>query len=325
MLRAKRYQEALAEQWDAFVAGSKNGTFLHLRAFMSYHESPLVDHSFVVSDLKGKIVALLPANLVADGTLMSHGGLTYGGFITGVGMTQPLMLDVFETTLIALQSAGHRRLVYKTIPGIHHRIPAEEDRYALFLCGAELVARDVWPVIPRADRAAFQERRRRGCRKALAAGLRVEECRDLAAYWAIVEELLAGRGSKPVHSRTEIEKLKRCFPERIRLFAAFRDGDMVAGVLIFESERVARAQYIASTAAGKESYALDLVFSVLLNEYYVDKPFFDFGTTTLDGGRSINIGLSDQKEGFGARTVVHDRYEIDLRAWNAKRLRDARS
>ena len=32
------------------------------------------------------------------------------------------------------------------------------------------------------------------------------------------------------------------------------------------------------------------------------------------GGRVINTGLIDQKEGFGARSVAHDHYRIDLTA-----------
>jgi hypothetical protein len=33
---------------------------------------------------------------------------------------------------------------------------------------------------------------------------------------------------------------------------------------------------------------------------------FDFGTADECDGRYLNRGLIDQKEGFGARAVVHD-------------------
>lgn len=48
----------------------------------------------------------------------------------------------------------------------------------------------------------------------------------------------------------------------------------------------------------------------LIHVYYASKPYFDFGTSDEDG--KLNLGLIDQKEGFGARTVVHDHYVLEL-------------
>ena len=39
---------------------------------------------------------------------------------------------------------------------------------------------------------------------------------------------------------------------------------------------------------------------------------FDFGISTEQGGRYLNEGLIFQKEGFGARTVVYDTYELNI-------------
>ena len=46
----------------------------------------------------------------------------------------------------------------------------------------------------------------------------------------------------------------------------------------------------------------------------MDKTYFDFGISTEENGRVLNSGLIDQKEGFGARGVVHDHYELDIAA-----------
>ena len=100
----------------------------------------------IVRDPEGEFVAVLPAH--SEGTaLVSHGGLSYGGFVIGAGMKTPLMLRVFESVLLALREQGFTALTYKTIPHIYHRQPAEEDRYALFLLGAELIRRDVLSVV----------------------------------------------------------------------------------------------------------------------------------------------------------------------------------
>ena len=87
---------------------------------------------------------------------------------------------------------------------------------------------------------------------------------------------------------------------------------MVAGCVVYETENVAHIQYIASSDEGRAVGALDGLFHYLINDVYRDVRFFDFGISTENGGSVLNNGLLSQKEGFGARGVVYDVYEIDL-------------
>jgi hypothetical protein len=50
----------------------------------------------------------------------------------------------------------------------------------------------------------------------------------------------------------------------------------------------------------------------MIEEVYAHKKFFDFGTSMNPRSEEINEGLTFQKEGFGARTIVYDTYEIKL-------------
>ena len=129
-MRVERYAEDKKAVWDEFVRKSKNGTFLFFRDYMDYHGDRFADHSLLISIRDGELLALLPAHRVGD-TLVSHGGLTYGGFITDDRMGAALMLDVFASAVAFSKQQGIGRLIYKTIPYIYHRLPAEEDRYAL--------------------------------------------------------------------------------------------------------------------------------------------------------------------------------------------------
>ena len=69
---------------------------------------------------------------------------------------------------------------------------------------------------------------------------------------------------------------------------------------------------MANSQRGREVGALDLVIDRLINEIYKDKKYFDFGISNEDNGRYLNEGLINQKEGFGARAVVHDFYEMEI-------------
>lgn len=322
-MRVERYQEAGKSAWDNFVRQSKNGTFLFLRDYMDYHRDRFEDHSLIVSDDDGTLAALLPGNL-RDGTLVSHGGLTYGGFVTDAQMKLPKMLEIFEATLRFLQEHSVRRLVYKCVPHIYHRAPAEEDLYALFLLNASLVRRGTLAVVHNANRLAIQERRRRGARKAAKNGVSVRESEDFDAYWEVLTaRLRQAHDTKPVHSVEEIRLLHERFPGNIKLFAAYQEERMLAGVVIYESEAVAHAQYIAGNDASRDLGALDLIFEELLARHYSAKPYFDFGTSDEKDGRLVNRGLIDQKEGYGARLVAHDHYEVDLASWEPGQLMGA--
>jgi hypothetical protein len=312
-MRVERYDRSSEAAWDAFVRASRNATFLLTRPYMDYHADRFADYSFIVRDPEGELVAVLPAH--SEGTaLVSHGGLSYGGFVIGGGMKTPLMLRVFESVLLALREQGFTALTYKTIPHIYHRQPAEEDRYALFLSGAELIRRDLLSVVSRENRLSYQARRTRGIKRAQGTGVTVTEEMAFTEFWDLLAATLADRfNATPVHSLAEICLLQERFPANIRLFSARSvGGELLAGVVIYQSERVAHAQYIASSPAGRDAGALDLVFDYLLNQVYKDQPYFDFGGSHEERGRTVNLGLIEQKEGFGARAVAHDHYRIDL-------------
>ncbi len=209
--------------------------------------------------------------------------------------------------------AGFTSWVYKTVPSIYHRVPAEDDRCALFLLDAQLVRRAMLSVLGARPRPGLQQRRERRVTRASRSGAQVRESRDFEQYWRILTvRLLEAFGTRPVHSLEEITLLHSRFPANIRLLAAFEDQAMTAGVVIYESDRVARTQYIAADSRGRVSGSLDLLVSTLIHQVFVDKPFVEFGTSDECNGRQINQGLIEYKEGFGARSVAHDHYRIDL-------------
>jgi hypothetical protein len=199
---------------------------------------------------------------------------------------------------------------------MYHQVPAQEDVHMLFLAGAKCTGQHVNPVIIPSNVPKFQERRVRGMKKALKEGVRIELSENIDAYYTIVEDLLKAYDSNPAHSREELIDLKKRFSNEIILHAAFVGNEMCAGLLCFETPNCVRFQYIASTLEGKDKGALDLLFATLIQETYSKKNFIDFGTSTNNQGSSLAIGISQQKEGFGARTSVQPIYTLALNSVN---------
>lgn len=302
----------MADEWNQFVSASKNGTFLFDRRFMDYHSDRFSDHSLMCYR-DGRLYALLPANEKGD-TLVSHGGLTYGGLVTDSRCSAKGVLDTFTAINRYLRAAGFRRVVYKAIPWIYHQLPAEEDLYALTaVCRARLTIRDISSTIVATRRLKFTESRRSGLRKAQKAGLRFRESTTVDDFWPILNDNLTQKYAvRPVHTADELRLLQSRFPENIKLWLVY-DGDKpVGGTLLFLTPQVLHTQYISATPYGKQHGAIDLLFDHLINHVYADYPYIDFGKSTVSDSADLNQQLIFQKEGFGARAVCYDTYEYDL-------------
>jgi hypothetical protein len=311
-MRIVKYQPENRNEWDAFVRASQNGTFLFCRDFMEYHADRFADCSLLCYE-RDELAALLPGNRAGD-TFYSHQGLTYGGFILQDKVKAVKMMNLFSELIAFLHQQGVKKMVYKAIPHIYHRYPAEADLYALFRYNATLTVRSISSVIDsREAKPEYAQLRKRQIKKAASQGISIGESDNFTEFWHILEEnLLAKHDAKPVHSLQEIERLKSKFPDEIRLFVALKDGKTLAGCVIFDTPQVAHTQYISANEEGKRAGALDAIFNYLINCVFASKKYFDFGTSTEDAGRCLNAGLIAQKEGFGARSVVYDCYEVDI-------------
>lgn len=310
-IKVDKYDSRKKTVWDRFIADSKNGFFLFYRNYMEYHADRFTDFSLMFYDDE-RLIGVLPATLKAK-TVISHGGLTFGGIVTGSRMRTAKMLEIFEALKGYLLDQGIHSLIYKAVPHIYADMPAEEDLYALHYVGAKLYRRDVSSSVDIKNKLGFSKGRKWLISRAKKLELSVKHVNDFETFMAIEEEnLIRQHGLKPVHTAAEMELLADRFPENIKLFASYKGDVMIGGVVIYESRHVAHAQYLAATEEGKETGATDIIVNYLINEYYAEKRYFDFGISTEDEGRYLNVGLIENKEGFGARAVVYDFYEWKL-------------
>lgn len=308
----KRYSQELKLVWDDFVSKSKNGHFMFNRDYMDYHSDRFDDHSLIIEDSKGKVIALLPAN-IKDKTLYSHQGLTFGGFIIDEKMKTESMLDIFTSLKSYLKDEQINKLIYKCIPHIYHTLASEEDRYALFRHNAQLTRREVTSTIYLEEKIRYSKGRKWSINKAKKEELTAVKSHDFDTFWSILESVLKSQhGTSPVHTLAEIESLASLFPNNISLYLTFKNDEPLAGAVLYENFNTVHTQYLANNDLGREIGALDFLTDYLIKEVYQDKKFFDFGTSNEQEGMVLNTGLIAQKEGFGARAIVHDFYSVEI-------------
>ena len=177
-LQVTKYEGNRKLEWDNFLKSSKNGHFFFYRDYMEYHSDRFQDFSLIIYNDKGNIMALLPASIDGD-TVISHGGLTFGGFVCDSKMTAAKMLDVFANVKQFLKNAGVRMFIYKCMPAIYNKYPSDEALYALFRNNAELYRRDVSFSIYLPDRLGYQEQRKRAIKKGYGYQYTLQESRNM--------------------------------------------------------------------------------------------------------------------------------------------------
>lgn len=299
--------------WNEFVKNSKNGHFFFLREYMEYHSDRFEDFSLLVFDNTDKLIAILPANLKED-IVYSHQGLTFGGFLVDDKMKTETMLEIFALLKEFLKGQNIEKLVYKCIPYIYHIKPSEEDKYALFRNDAKLIRRDVTSTIDLSEEVRYSKGRKWTINKAKRETIKTFESTNYEMFWELLTNVLeSNHDARPVHTLEEIKKLAFLFPNNIKLYLSEKNEKIVSGALIYENQNIVHTQYLANSENGRECGALDLLIDYLIKDIYKDKKYFDFGISNEDAGRFLNTGLIAQKEGFGARAVVHDFYELEIK------------
>ncbi len=99
----------------------------------------------------------------------------------------------------------------------------------------------------------------------------------------------------------------------MKQFNVYQNETLVGGTTIFETKKVAHAQYISANSEKQQLGTLDFLFNYLINEKYAEKDYFDFGISNENKGQQINEGLLSWKESFGARSIIHEFYEIETK------------
>lgn len=309
-MRVIKYTQKEKKIWDDFIDSSKNGTFMFKRDYMDYHSSRFKDCSLMFYEDE-QLVAIMPASIHGN-ELRSHGGLTYGGIISGHNMKAHNMLEVFDSLKLFLKENDLKKIIYKKIPYIYQNYLSDEDLYALFKNNAKLIRRDISTTIDLACPCKMTKGRKAQISRAKREGVVIKQSDDFETFIELENQVLKEKhGAVAVHSAEELKLLYSRFPNEIKLYVAQYQKEIIAGALIFIHKNLIHTQYLASGEKSREIGALDLLIGELL-QIYKDKKYFDFGISTTNAGKDLNEGLISQKEGFGGRATVYDFYELEI-------------
>lgn len=312
MFEIIRYSARYHDVWNNYVSKARNATFLFYREYMEYHQDRFHDHSLLFF-VGNHLHSVLPAHEVSE-LFCSHRGLTYGGLLMDEDVTTADVLTLFEELNDYLRKQGFRKVLYRAIPWVYHRIPAEEDLYAIFWkCGARLQQRMSGTAVDMNANLRWRKDHRRRLKQAHEAGVRVVRNASMAEFWPVLNDNLQHKfQAQSVHTLEEIELLKSRFPENIIQYNAYVDDIIVGGVTFYVMGHVLHGQYSGTNDLGKRTGAMEAIYEQVVFHDYSHCRYLDFGTSNENGGQVLNEGLIAHKEGYGGRTVCYDTYEWTL-------------
>ncbi|MCL6261233.1 GNAT family N-acetyltransferase [Aquiflexum sp. TKW24L] len=317
-----RYTESFRQKWDEFVLGSINGTFLHSRSFYDHNPKNALDDNSFLFVKKNTIVALIPCNLyLKNDRRILHSSLrgTYGGFVVGDLIGAQEAVDMVALLKIEAKKLGVHQIIIRNPFRIFNAKVCDETDYAMWYHGFEILYRELETTIKLGEYSivsnAFTSSTKRNIKKGRQ-NLTIKESSDYSGYWEVLTKNLSEKhGILPTHAYPEfIQLIESVGDEKIKLFVACVDKEIVAGIVLFiKNPFVVHAQYICSDAEFQELRPLNAVIDEII-QWACSRRFhyLNLGTSNFDAGKGINEGLFRFKEGFGGRNVLRETMHLQL-------------
>ena len=259
--KISKYKSSDKTEWDSFVDKAKNATFLFKRDFMDYHKDRFEDYSLLILDEKNKLVALIPANKTGT-EVHSHQGLTFGGIIL-LAKQKVESTEIIISSLISyFKSKNISCFRLKTLTEYYNKLSSNEIDYLISKKGATIYCKEMNLAIALQNTFQVSKSKLKHYRKTCNTDISYQIENSFKPFWnnVLIPRLQEKHNTKPVHTLEEIESLAIKFPENIKQYSVYFENEIIAGITIFETEKVVKSQYGGTTDKGEKLRALDFLF-----------------------------------------------------------------
>ncbi len=319
-LGIRPYRPDDAAAWRAHLATANNATLFHDLDFLAYHPPGRFDFHHLIATRGGRIEAVLPGFVRADGFFVSPAGASIGGPVVGRSFGAELAIELIG----ALQAYALERRwsgIELTIPPpVYHQSPNQVLEFALHAKGFWLAHRSMPLMVPLDGDAPgryqqlFNERKRSRVRASWGMGVTTREAgiESFATFIELFEDTYGRLGETPTHTPAEIEWLLRRFPDCIRLRMAWVGDTAIAGVLLFElNARIANTFYICDRASHRDFNGMTALFADLIDAAAARGfRYIDLGPSA--SSRHFNRGVVNFKQQLGAVGFCRDCWRWDV-------------
>lgn len=326
-LSVEKFSRKDDENWDNFILkNSINGTLLHTRKFLNYHEDKFYDHSLVIRK-NTSIVAVVPACEIIDENkkiFYSHRGSTFGGIVINNVYNNISHIDsVIRILEQYLNDQGFDKVILKNTAEIFCNANTSLLDYFCFKYGYSnynelslyIDFKKYDPIIEN----NFSSSKRRDLKYSFKNNLQFKILKDdseVSDFYKLLVLSLTNHNTKPVHSLEELLDFKNNrLSNIVEFYGVYYNEKMIAGSMVFNfNNTVFHTQYLASDPVYSKYYPMNFLNYKLIREANINNfRFFSFGISTENQGKILNTSLAQFKEGFGTMGSINRTYFKELR------------
>lgn len=310
-MKLVKYGNKYRDAWENFVDQSFNGTFMHKRAFLEYHGDKFQDCSLLIYK-NDRLCAVFPAACVND-KIISHPGLTVAGLIYNSTVRGH---DILEILIAIKEYFDYATIEYKNTPVEFHRHAVQDDIWALYNLNATKKSCELSSVLnPLMTNYEYWPERKKELsslkNNISLSAMNLQDSDLVNEFWnSIVIPNLQKHNTTPIHSADDITYLYNHFPVFVKgLLARHSSGKMLGGLIVFRFNKCYHVQYSVTNSKGRALHAMSLLHHYMIEHLPTDIHYYNFGKSTENGGRHLNVPLYYYKNGFGGGSLLYETYE----------------
>ncbi len=248
--------------WDEFVNQSNNGTLFHLQEFLEYHPSHRFSFNHLMFYLEDELIAVLPGG-ISNSNFNSPTGASLGGFVVPTTMKFEMMDQIVKCFISYCNSLSIQQIRITPPMQIYSSVFDEVIEYALLynkFSYTNSLYSSVMDLRHVKGRENFARSPRYGANKAQNHGVEIIESNEYDRAYEILVENKKKFQTTPTHSLSELIYLHEHFPQKIKLFLAYYEGEPIAGEWIFlTNKNCGMIFYAMHLYEFRKLYALNLL------------------------------------------------------------------
>lgn len=315
-MKIRRFDNKDTNIWDSFVDTANNGTLFHKLNFLSYHPTKKLEFHNVGFYDNDQLIAVLPGGIIDD-EYISPLGASYGSFATS-NLPFAKYEELIDSFIQYAQKNKFKSITLTPPPIFYmseqNQIEAFLLSYKEFRVKHHLITNAVHLNSLHDPLHQFTNMHKRAVTKAMRLGVKVTQSDNVDVFYDILVKNKLKFDTVPTHTLRELKKLKKLFPDDIKLFLANdANNKAVAGVLLFVcNKKTVLAFYISHYYEYQELRAVNLLFYEIIQWAKAHKfQWLDLGVSMDTASANImepSRNLIYFKEGIMTRGFLRTTY-----------------
>ena len=299
MITIKKYNNNLKNEWNNFVKNNKFYTIYHLRNFLDYHPITKFQDCSIIIYHYDIIISVLPC-CKNNNKYFSYTGSTYGGPIIH---NEWITIDKMKIIIDMIFEYYENKIEFRLANDIYF---SEEIKLLYFLLSQKLhmIPELSWYI--KSEDCFITKIKNKRNKQYLTKMIKDDNIKclitndknDYINFYNILKiNLNKNHNTNPTHTLEEFLDIKERIKDYIYLFIVKEQEQILGGVFTIKvTDKCLYTFYITKNIEYNTCAVIYAMYTISLFAKENNIKYVDYGISTENYGKDINIGLSDYKQ-----------------------------